>query len=111
MYSDLDVEILNKIEYLYNILNKLKNKIFNIKKKLISTEGKLKWKDGEIYIFEYNNIKIIAKNIIQYIEPCNYSDILKTLDIQIIYKNIKKIDILPFLKIKIREAKIEYVLQ
>jgi len=34
MYSDLDVEILNKIEYLYNILNKLKNKIFNIKKNL-----------------------------------------------------------------------------
>lgn len=109
--TDLDVEILNITKELADVINKTRIKIVDIKTKLISSGGKNSWNDGVEYVFNIDDIDVSIRDITNYIEPRDYSEIIKNNDVKIKIKGLSKIQLLPLLKNKLRQAKIEYVLQ
>jgi hypothetical protein len=109
--NEFEFEILETTKELADTVNKTRIKVVDIKTKLISSGGKTSWKDGVEYIFNIDDIEISVSDITHYVEPRDYSEIMKNNDVKIKVNGISKIQLLPLLKNKLRQAKIEYVLQ
>lgn len=107
-------DIYNMVVELYEMV-KTQSTNYTLKKKLISTKGKLVWEDGEEYLFESEDgkTKFVSSFITVYIEPENYTDKLeKFIDPRINkLKGIKNVEIIPYLKVLLRQAKINNILK
>ena len=105
--------VYNMVVELYDILED-QNMGFTIKKKLVSTKGKLVWEDGEEYLFESEDkkIKFTSRFVIVYIEPENYTEKLEKRESISIHKlkGILDVEIMPYLKIIMRKIKIQNIL-
>ena len=111
--NDLYVEI-------WEITNKICNqckgdiiKDISVKRLLIYKGNKYKWRDGKEMHFSYNDIKFSCSYIDYYNDTNDYSKKkLLTNTVYSVYniKGIKKEELIPFLKSKLRVIKIEKML-
>lgn len=113
LYIFLREQIYNKITELYEASSTNKVKKFEIIKRFDSKGNKINWDDIEQFHYIYEDIEFISCRTIQYSEPDVYGNELKEhviFDLKEL-KNIEDLEILEHLKFKLRQAKIQNIIQ
>lgn len=113
MGSSYEIEVWDMINNISNICKHKIIKGIGVKRQLIHGGSKYKWKDGVDLHFTFENISFTASFIEHYEDPNDYQT--KNLIVETEYNiiklnNIKKEEVLNFLKYKLRVVKIEKLL-